>query len=89
MQVKAALAVRNGHIVRRRTSAAALFVQLATAQPAAVTIHKNGGKPASARSILAVMALGAKAGDEVVLTADGDGAEESLDALETYLSTDQ
>lgn len=68
---------------------AALFVQLATAQPAAVTIRKDGGKASPARSILAVMALGAKGGDDVVLEADGEGADESLDALVTYLSTDQ
>jgi phosphocarrier protein HPr len=68
---------------------AALFVQLASTQPANVTIAKDGGTPASARSILAVMALGARGGDEVVLGAEGDGASESLDALETYLTTPQ
>ena len=67
---------------------AALFVQLATAQPAAVTIRKDGA-PSSARSILAVMALGARGGEQVVLEADGEGAEESLDALESYLTTAQ
>lgn len=66
---------------------AALFVQLAGKQPAAVTIHKDGGTPSPASSILAVMALGAKGGDQVVLTAEGEGAETSLDALEQYLST--
>lgn len=66
---------------------AALFVQLAAAQPVPVTVHKDGGKPASAASILAVMALGAKGGDDVVLTADGDGAETALDALEEFLTT--
>jgi phosphocarrier protein len=68
---------------------AALFVQLAGKQPVSVTIHKDGGTPAQASSILAVMALGAKGGDEVVLTADGEGADASLDALEQYLSTEQ
>ena len=65
---------------------AALFVQLAGNQPTAVTIRKDGGAPAPANSILAVMALGAKGGDDVVLAADGDGAEQSLDALVEYLS---
>ncbi|HEY3437214.1 MAG TPA: HPr family phosphocarrier protein [Actinotalea sp.] len=68
---------------------AALFVQLAGSLPAPVTVRKDGGTSASARSILAVMALGARGGDEVVIAAEGEGAEESLDALETYLSTDQ
>lgn len=64
---------------------AALFVQLAGTQPAAVTIRKDGGAPAPANSILAVMALGAKGGDDVVLAAEGEGAEQSLDALVEYL----
>lgn len=68
---------------------AALFVQLATTLSAPVTIRKDGGNPAPARSILAVMALGAKGGDDVILASDGEGAEEALDALVTYLSTDQ
>ena len=66
---------------------AALFVQLAGRQPVVVTVHKDGAKPASAASILAVMALGAKGGDDVVLTADGDGAEVALGALEEFLTT--
>ncbi|WP_298460580.1 HPr family phosphocarrier protein [uncultured Cellulomonas sp.] len=66
---------------------AALFVKLAGEQPAAVTIAKDGGDPVAASSILAVMTLGAGAGDDVVLAADGDGAEDSLDALEQYLTT--
>ena len=68
---------------------AALFVQLASTLSAPVTIRKDGGNPAPTRSILSVMALGAKGGDDVILAADGEGAEESLDALVTYLSTDQ
>ncbi|WP_188037404.1 HPr family phosphocarrier protein [Actinotalea sp. JY-7885] len=68
---------------------AALFVQLAGAQPVPVTIRKEGGTPASASSILAVMALGAKGGEDVVLAAEGDGAEGALDALEGFLTTPQ
>ena len=64
---------------------AALFAQLAAAQPVRVTIRKDGGTPAAAASILAVMALGAKAGDEVVLAADGADADASLDRLGDYL----
>jgi phosphocarrier protein HPr len=66
---------------------AALFVKLAGEQPATVTVAKDGADPVAANSILAVMTLGAGPGDEVVLTADGDGAEASLDALEQFLTT--
>ena len=41
-----------------------------------------------ARSILGVMAMGAKHGEEVVLTADGEGADAALDELVTLLSRD-
>ena len=66
---------------------AALFVKLAGEQPASVTVRKDGQDPVEANSILGIMTLGAAAGDELVLTAEGDGAEASLDALEEYLKT--
>ena len=66
---------------------AALFVKLAGEQPAKVTIRKDGGDPVATDSIFAIMTLGGAQGDVVVLAADGDGAGESLDALEEYLTT--
>jgi phosphocarrier protein len=66
---------------------AALFVKLASEQPAEVTVRKDGEDPVDANSILGIMTLGAAAGDELVLSAEGDGAEASLDALEQYLQT--
>lgn len=67
---------------------AALFVQAATATGLPVQISKVGDEPVDARSILGVMALGAKFGEEVVLTADGEGAEAALDGLAELLSRD-
>jgi phosphocarrier protein len=68
---------------------AALFVQAATATGLPVQISKVGGDdPVDARSILGVMALGAKFGEEVVLTADGEGSEAALDGLVELLSRD-
>ena len=51
-------------------------------------IGRPGDDAVDASSILGVMALGAKHGEEVVLTADGDGAEEALDGLVALLSRD-
>ncbi len=48
---------------------------------------KRGGDPVNAKSILAVLGLDARHGEEVVLSADGDGAEALLDDLEGLLST--
>jgi phosphocarrier protein HPr len=67
---------------------AAVFVKAAAAQPVGVTIRKDDGLPVDATSILAVMTLGAEQGDEVTITAEGDGAEEALAALAALLETD-
>jgi len=67
---------------------AALFVQAASAQPVKVRIRKPEGAAVDARSILRVLALGVKGGEEVIIEADGDGAEAALDALTVVLETD-
>jgi len=67
---------------------ASLFVQAATATGLPVTIAKAGGSPVDARSILMVMALGAKNGEEVTLSAEGEGADEALETLVALLSRD-
>lgn len=65
-----------------------LFVQAATASGLPVTIAVAGRTPVDARSILMVMSLGAVQGTEVVLSADGDGADDVLGALVTVVETD-
>lgn len=67
---------------------AALFVQAASESGLDIEIGRTGEDPVDATSILGVMALGAKHGEEVVLTADGDGADEALDSLVDLLSQD-
>jgi len=67
---------------------AAMFVQAATATGLPVQISRVDEEPVDARSILGVMALGAKHGEEVVLTAEGDGADAALDGLVALLSRD-
>ncbi|WP_432574202.1 HPr family phosphocarrier protein [Kineococcus sp. SYSU DK005] len=67
---------------------ASLFVQAAVATGLPVTIAKGDGAPVDARSILMVMGLGAKHGETVTLTADGEGAEQALEALAGVVETD-
>ncbi len=67
---------------------AALFTQAAAAAGLPVTISKPGGDPVNAASILSVLGLGVAGGDEVVLAAEGSGAEEALDSLVALLQTD-
>lgn len=67
---------------------ASLFVKAAAAQSVPITI-RMGDKPAvDARSILRVLALGAKNGDTVILEADGDGAESALEAVAAVVAED-
>ncbi|GAA2345593.1 HPr family phosphocarrier protein [Saccharopolyspora halophila] len=60
---------------------AALLAKTAAAQPVTITIRKDGAEPVEAGSILGLMTLGAEHGDEVVLAAEGDGAEAALDEV--------
>jgi phosphocarrier protein len=67
---------------------AALFVAAAAALPVPVTI-RTATKPAvPARSLLSVLALGARQGAAVTLEAAGDGADAALDALAELLARD-
>lgn len=67
---------------------AKLFTQAAAASGLTVQIAKDGGAPVNASSILRVMALAVKHGEEVTLTAEGDGADDVLDRLVEMLATD-
>ncbi|MEU4558319.1 HPr family phosphocarrier protein [Actinoplanes sp. NPDC023936] len=67
---------------------AKIFVEAAAAAPVKVTIRVGDKKPVPAKSMLSVLALGAKQGTEVTLEAEGDGAEQALTELATLLATD-
>ncbi|MFD0201003.1 MULTISPECIES: HPr family phosphocarrier protein [Saccharothrix] len=67
---------------------AALLAKAAAGQPVKVTIRKDDGQPVEAASVLNLMTLGAMHGDEVVLAADGDGADAALEAIAEIIATD-
>jgi phosphocarrier protein HPr len=60
--------------------ASAKFVTLAASQPAAVEVEKDGSRVAGT-SIMGLMMLGAAMGDNVIISARGDGAEAAVSAL--------
>lgn len=64
---------------------AAAFVQKANQYRAAVRI-RAGEKEADAKSILSVLALGARQGSTVTLTADGPDEEQALAELAAFLA---
>ncbi|TDC64873.1 HPr family phosphocarrier protein [Actinomadura sp. GC306] len=67
---------------------AKIFVQRAAQQPVPVSIRTGDRAPVPASSILGVLSLGAGQGAEVVLSADGDGADAVLDELAALLAGD-
>ena len=67
---------------------AALFSQAAAGVGVTVTLGRADGKSVNAASILGVLSLGIAHGDEVVLAAEGDGADAALDSLVALLATD-
>ena len=66
---------------------AALFTQTAAKAGIPVKVTK-GERTVDASSILGVISLGINHGDEVLLTAEGEGADEALDTLEALLLED-
>ncbi|GAA4869799.1 HPr family phosphocarrier protein [Saccharopolyspora cebuensis] len=85
MQRRATIAASIGLHARP----AALFAEQAAAQPSPVTIAKvtdgRPGTPVDGASVLALMTLGARHGEEVELTSD---SPEALDALAALLEQD-
>jgi phosphocarrier protein HPr len=67
---------------------AAMLAKAAAEQPVKITIRKDGGQAVEAASVLGLMTLGAMHGDEVVLAADGDGADAALRKLADIVNTD-
>ena len=60
--------------------ASARFVTLASGLAAAVEVEKDGSRVCGT-SIMGLMMLGAAMGDSIVIHADGDGADEAIEAL--------
>jgi phosphocarrier protein HPr len=65
---------------------AALFVQAAAKAPYDVSVAKAGGEAVNAKSILSVLSLDVRHSEEIVISADGDGADALLDQLATLVS---
>ena len=80
--------VKVGSSVGLHARPATIFTQAAAKLPVKVTIGKPGGNAVDARSVLFVLGLDVRGGEEVVLSADGEGADAALDELEALLQRD-
>ncbi|MBE1535929.1 HPr family phosphocarrier protein [Actinomadura algeriensis] len=67
---------------------AKIFVQEAARQPVPVFIRIGDRAPVPAGGLLGVLSLGAGPGAEVILSADGEGADAVLDELAALLARD-
>jgi phosphocarrier protein HPr len=74
------------HPVGLHARPATLFVEAASCHPGPVQIRK-GGREVNAKSILSVLSLGVKKGDEVILLAEGEGAGEILAGLKKLIES--
>lgn len=63
---------------------AGVFVKEAAAFPCSVTLSKDG-KTADAKRILAVMGLGVKKGEKVILRTSGEEEETAMEKLSAFL----
>jgi len=61
--------------------ASAKFVTLASTQPVEVSVEKEGAGSVTGTSIMGLMMLGAAMGDEITISASGDGAEAAVACL--------
>lgn len=69
-----------------KKSCAGLFTQEASAFPCKITVTK-GDKEADAKHIFAVMGLGAKYGEEIIIRIEGEREEQAAKALCKFLET--
>lgn len=69
------------HEVGLHARPASMFVQTAAKFSSDIEVT-HGETKANAKSILAVLTLGAHKGSEIVISAEGEDAEEALKALE-------
>jgi phosphocarrier protein HPr len=77
--------VRVGSKVGMHARPASLFAKAVARSGVRVQIAKNGQPPVNAGSLLSLLTLGAEYGEEVTLSAEGEGADEALDELAAML----
>ena len=63
---------------------AGLLVKAIKALDSTVTIEKEGGQSASGSKLMALMSLGIKQGDRVIVRLEGDSEETDAAALEQF-----
>lgn len=63
---------------------AGLLLRIAKDLISEITIEKVGGKTASVKKLMAVLSLGVKHGDTIVITVEGEDEDESIRLMEEF-----
>lgn len=79
MSVDRRVTITNRRGLHARASAK--FVTLAATQPVEISVTKAGAGTVTGTSIMGLMMLGAAMGDEITISAAGDGAEGAVTTL--------
>jgi len=79
MSVARVVRITNKRGLHARASAK--FVTLASAQPVEVQVAKDGAGSVTGTSIMGLMMLGAAMGDQITISATGDGADAAVATL--------
>ena len=80
--------VRVGSAVGLHARPAAMVAQEAAKLPTTVRLGRDGATAVDARSVLSILTLDARLGDELVLSAEGPDAEAALAALASVIERD-
>lgn len=65
--------------------ATAMIVQIASQYKSSIHVI-SGEKKFNAKSIMGMMTLGIKSGEELVITADGEDAESAIEGITNFLT---
>lgn len=84
--IKKKLKVKNKQGLHARP--AALFVQLANRFDSKITVVKDD-QEVNGKSIMGILMLAAGKDSEILITAEGDDAEEAVSVLEELISKDE
>ena len=79
MTIERTVLITNKRGLHARASAK--FVTLASTQPVELQVAKAGAGSVTGTSIMGLMMLGAALGDEITISAAGDGAEGAVGAM--------
>ena len=63
----------------------AMLVQVASQYESRIQVE-SGDKHVNAKSIMGMMTLGLDAGEEIILSANGEDEEDAMKSIENYLS---